>query len=99
MTKPFEHVLGLIPKGVLAGLFVSLPHTLMTSIDGVVVHGHRCSAHIGSHGEDAVSCPRSPRDIAHRPVEQGSEVANLDLSDRRAHRLWRHIRHYSGRRL
>jgi len=23
MTKPFEHVLGLIPKGVLAGLFVS----------------------------------------------------------------------------
>jgi hypothetical protein len=24
MTKPFEHVLGLIPKGVLAGLFVSL---------------------------------------------------------------------------
>ncbi len=25
MTKPFEHVLGLIPKGVLAGLFVSLP--------------------------------------------------------------------------
>lgn len=22
MTKPFEHVLGLIPKGVLAGLFV-----------------------------------------------------------------------------
>ena len=26
MTKPFEHVLGLIPKGVLAGLFVSLGH-------------------------------------------------------------------------
>jgi len=24
MTKPFEHVLGLIPKGVLAGLFVSI---------------------------------------------------------------------------
>lgn len=23
MTKPFEHVLGLIPKGVMAGLFVS----------------------------------------------------------------------------
>lgn len=25
MTKPFEHVLGLIPKGVLAGLFVRPP--------------------------------------------------------------------------
>ena len=23
MTKPFEHVLGLVPKGVLAGLFAS----------------------------------------------------------------------------
>jgi len=27
MTSPFQHVLGLIPKGVLAGLFVCPPHS------------------------------------------------------------------------
>lgn len=37
MTKPFEHVLGLIPKGVMAGLFVS--PRLMPKLTSVV-HGY-----------------------------------------------------------
>lgn len=30
MTEPFERVLGLIPKGVMAGLFVSLPFSSLS---------------------------------------------------------------------
>ena len=40
MTKPFEHVLGLIPKGVLAGLFVSIQDINTVEADRSVVHGY-----------------------------------------------------------
>jgi hypothetical protein len=66
MTKPFEHVLGLIPKGVLAGLFVCLapleePHADLRALS--VVHGYRRAFVVRRDEQDVVSDPRTADDL------------------------------------
>lgn len=59
MTKPFQHVLGLIPKGVLAGLFVCPTWKELT----LVVHGYRRFALVWRNGKDALSDQRPKVDF------------------------------------
>jgi hypothetical protein len=61
MTKPFQIVLGLIPKGVMAGLFVSQPlATLMA-----VVHGNRRAVIVRRNRPDALPHQGPDQDLAH----------------------------------
>ncbi|TXT10784.1 hypothetical protein VHUM_02289 [Vanrija humicola] len=74
MTKPFEHVLGLIPKGVMAGLFVSKRAGL--EAHAPVVHGFRRPPDLGRDAKDALPHSRPTGPIAIRPIEQSPKVAN-----------------------
>jgi hypothetical protein len=96
MTKPFQHVLGLIPKGVMAGLFVDPSLTLQDSADWSVVYGYRRTAWVWSDRPHAVPHPGSVEDLTYRPAEQGPEIQDSDLPHRRADRLRSDLCHHTG---
>lgn len=99
MTKPFEHVLGLIPKGVLAGLFVSAVSWYRRSAlipTCLVVHGNGCALIVRRDGEDALSHPGQKIDYTNRSTQSGPKIADCAFHPCRAPRFWRDFCHHSG---
>lgn len=87
MTKPFEHVLGLIPKGVMAGLFV---RNYLNSLIAVV-HGYRRAYVVWFDPADALLDSRPTSPLAQRSIKPCPQVQDSALHFHRVAGLRRYL--------